>query len=84
MSPYTGADPEIFQRGGVEEENFERKMFVNTRLNACPNKNRTNMQLSLSSSLSRGLFSFFWFFLLFFFFLIARGGGVASPVTPPL
>ena len=35
-----GADPEIFQRGGgVEEENFERKMFVDTRINACTHKN---------------------------------------------
>ena len=41
MFPYTGADPDIFQRGGgVEEENFERKMFVNTRIdNACTPKN---------------------------------------------
>ena len=31
--PYTGAAPEIFQRG-AEEENFERKMFVDTRINA--------------------------------------------------
>ena len=33
----TGADPEIFQRGGggVKGENFERKMFVDTRINAC-------------------------------------------------
>ena len=30
----TGADPEIFQRG-IEEENFGRKMFVDTRINAC-------------------------------------------------
>ena len=34
----TGADPEIFQ-SGIEEENFERKMFVDTRINACTNKN---------------------------------------------
>ena len=36
-----GADPEIFQRGGgeVEEENFERKMFVDKRINACTHKN---------------------------------------------
>ena len=32
---YAGTDPEIFQRGGrVEEENFERTMFVN----ACTHK----------------------------------------------
>ena len=36
----SGADPEIFQKGGVvEEENFERKMFVDTRINACTHKN---------------------------------------------
>ena len=36
----TGADPEIFQGGGgVEEENFERKMYVDTRSNACTHKN---------------------------------------------
>ena len=35
----SGADPEIFQRGGVEEENFEREMFVDTRINACTHKN---------------------------------------------
>ena len=33
-----GADPEIFQRG-VEEKNIERKMFVDTRINACTHKN---------------------------------------------
>ena len=33
-----GADPEIFQRG-VGEENFERKIFVDTRINACTHKN---------------------------------------------
>ena len=31
-TPNAGADPEIFQRG-VGEENFERKMFVDTRIN---------------------------------------------------
>ena len=25
--------------GGVEEENFERKMFVDTRINVCTHKN---------------------------------------------
>ena len=35
----SGADPEIFQRGGGDEENFERKMFVDTRINACTHKN---------------------------------------------
>ena len=34
----SGADPEIFQKG-VEEENFERKMFVDKRINACTHKN---------------------------------------------
>ena len=33
-----GADPEIFQRG-VEEEKIERKMFVDTCINACTYKN---------------------------------------------
>ena len=33
-----GTDPEIFQRG-IEEENFERKMSVDTRINACTHKN---------------------------------------------
>ena len=33
-----GAGPEIFQRG-VEGENFERKMFVDTRIKACTHKN---------------------------------------------
>ena len=27
-----GADPEILERGGVEEEIFERKMFVDTHV----------------------------------------------------
>ena len=62
-----GADPEIFQRG-VEEENFERKMFVDTRINACTHKNQTKMQLFLSSSFSRGLSSIFCFVFFFFFF----------------
>ena len=36
----SGADPEIFQRGGGgEKENFERKVFVDTRINACTHKN---------------------------------------------
>ena len=41
LVPTSGADPEIFQKegGGVEEENFERKMFVDTRINACTHKN---------------------------------------------
>ena len=39
LHTYSGGDPEIFQRGGVEEENFERKMFVDTRINACTHKN---------------------------------------------
>ena len=35
-----GADPEIFQRGGgVKKEKFERKMFVDTRINAGTHKN---------------------------------------------
>ena len=33
-----GADPENFQKG-VEEENFKRKMFVDTRINACTHEN---------------------------------------------
>ena len=36
---YTGPDPEIFKGWGVEEENFERKMFVDTCINACTHKN---------------------------------------------
>ena len=40
LHTYSGGDPEIFQRGGgFEEENFERKMFVDTRMNACTHKN---------------------------------------------
>ena len=35
----TGADPEIFQKGGADEDNFERKKFVDTRINACTHKN---------------------------------------------
>ena len=36
----TGADPEIFQRGGGgEEEKLKRKMFADTRINACTHKN---------------------------------------------
>ena len=46
----------FFEGGGVEEENFERKMLVDTRINACTHKNETNMQLFLSSFFSRGLF----------------------------
>ena len=33
-----GADQEIFQ-WGVEEETFERNMFVDTHINACTHKN---------------------------------------------
>ena len=40
LSQYvTGADPEIVQRRGGEEEKFERKMFVDIRINACTHKN---------------------------------------------
>ena len=35
-----GADPEIFQKGGGgQEENFERKKGVETRINASTYKN---------------------------------------------
>ena len=34
----SGADPDIFQKG-VEEENFKRKMFFDTRINAYTHKN---------------------------------------------
>ena len=34
----SGTDPEIFQRG-IEEENFESKMFADTRINAYTHKN---------------------------------------------
>ena len=37
---YTGADAEVLQKGGgVEGENVERKMFVDTCINACTHKN---------------------------------------------
>ena len=72
-----------FSKGGVEEKNFERKMFVDTRINACTHKNYTNIQLFLSSYFSRGLSTIFCFIWLLSF-IIERGGGVATPVTPPL
>ena len=50
--------------GGVEEENFERKMFVDTPINACTHKYSTNLQLFPSFSFSRGLSSYFCFVLL--------------------
>ena len=37
MTP--GTDPEISKGGGVEEENFERKMFVDAHINAYTHKN---------------------------------------------
>ena len=58
----------FFKGGGVKEEIFERKMFVDTRINACIHKNQTNMQLFLSSSFSRGLSSIFCFGLLLSYF----------------
>ena len=64
------ADLDIFQRrGGIEEENFEIYMFVDTCINACTQKNKTNMQPFLSSSFSRGLSSIFCFVLLLSFIL---------------
>ena len=39
-----GADPEICQ-SGVEEEKFERKMYVDTRINACTHKTRQTCSL---------------------------------------
>ena len=39
-----------FSRGGGEEENVERKMFVDTRINACTHKTRqTRNSFSLFS-----------------------------------
>ena len=76
-----GTDPEIFQRG-IEEANFERKMFVDTGINACTH---INMKLFLSFSFSTGLSSIFCFVLLLSFIILKYegGGGVATPVTPP-
>ena len=53
----------FFKGGGG---NFERKMCVDTRINACTHKYQTNMQLFLHS-FSRGLSSIFCFVLLFSF-----------------
>ena len=71
----TGADPEIFQRGGVEEENFERKILlihVSTRVHT---KTR---QTCNSFSLLPFQEDFFLFFVLFYYsllFLKFEGGG---------
>ena len=46
---------------------MRRKIFVDTRINACTHKNWTKMQLFLSSSFSRGLSSIFCFVLLLSF-----------------
>ena len=71
-----------FFKGEVEEENFERKIFVDTRINACTHKNWTNMQLFLSSPFSRGMSSIFCFVLLLsFIFEIWKGGCI--PRYPP-
>ena len=64
ISHIAGADPNIF-KGVVEEENFERKMFVGPRIDVFTLKNQKNMQLFLSSSISRR-FSSIFFMQLFF------------------
>ena len=72
-----GADP-VFKRGGG---NFERKMIVDTHINACTHKNQTNIQHFFSSSFSRGLSSIlalFYYSLLFLKF----ERGLAIPTHP--
>ena len=80
----TKAQIQKFFKGQVEDENFERKMFVDTRINACTHKNSTSMQLFLFSSFSRGLSSIFLLCLITLFYFLTLERGVAIPVTPPL
>ena len=70
--------------GGVEEENFERKMFVDTRINACTHKNKIYMQRFLSFFFSRGLSSIFFALFYYTLLFLKFERGVATPVTPPL
>ena len=66
-----------FFKGGVEVENFERKMFVDTH------KNYTIIQLFLSSSFSRGLSLIFLLCFIALLFLKLKGGGLQPPYPPP-
>ena len=62
--------------GGVEEENFERKMFFDTRINACTHKNRqTCNYFSLLPFQEDYLYYYSLLFLKF-------EREVATPVTP--
>ena len=61
------------------EENFERKMFVDTRINACTHKTR---QTCNSFSLLPFQEDCLLFFASFIFEIWKGGGGVATPVTP--
>ena len=63
----SGGEPKIFQGGGggVEEENLERKMFVDTRNNACLHKKLDkHATLSLFFSFQEDCLLFFCFYLL--------------------
>ena len=75
----TQARIQKFFKRGVEEENFERKIFADTRINAYTHKNKTNMQLFLSSSFSRGSSSIFCFVLLLSFIFEIWKGGLQPP-----
>ena len=54
--------------GGVEDEKFERKMFVDTRINACTHKNRQTCTYFSLLLFKRIVYIFcFVFFTLFYF-----------------
>ena len=80
MYMHTGADAEVFQKGGgVEGENFERKMFVDTCINACTHKNYRH----ICNSLSLQEDSFLFFALFYYSLLFFERGVRCNPRNPP-
>ena len=81
MFSEAGADPKNFQRG-VEKETFERKMFVDTRINARVYTGKLDKHATLS------LFFLFkrliFYFLLCFITLFYCNPRNPTPLDPPL
>ena len=70
----------------IEEENFERKMFVDTRINACTHKTRQTRNSFSTLPFQQDcllIFALFHYSLLFLKLEIGGGGGgAATPVSP--
>ena len=70
-----------FSKGGIEVENFERKMFVDTRINACTQTCNSFSFLPFQEDYNL-IFALFYYSFLFLKF--EDGGGGVATVIPPL